>query len=61
MEAAATSWASALLGAVLVPTVHLCDRKELARILALATPRAFITAEEFGRMAGIVWCASALR
>jgi acyl-CoA synthetase len=50
MEAAATFWASAFLGAVLVPIVHFYGRKELAHILASAQPRVFITAEEFGRM-----------
>ena len=50
MEAAATFWASAFLGAVLVPIVHFYGRKELAHILAAARPRVFITAEEFGRM-----------
>jgi acyl-CoA synthetase len=51
MEAAATFWASAFLGAALVPIVHFYGRKELAHILAAAKPRVFITAEEFGRMA----------
>jgi acyl-CoA synthetase (AMP-forming)/AMP-acid ligase II len=50
MEAAATFWASAFLGAVLVPIVHFYGRKELAHILASAQPRVFITAEAFGRM-----------
>jgi acyl-CoA synthetase len=50
MEAAAAFWASAFLGAVLVPIVHFYGRKELAHILASAQPRVFITAEEFGRM-----------
>ena len=50
MEAAAAFWASAFLGAVLVPIVHFYGRKELAHILASARPRVFITAEEFGRM-----------
>jgi acyl-CoA synthetase len=50
MEAAATFWASAFLGAVLVPIVHFYGRKELAHILASARPRVFITAEEFRRM-----------
>jgi acyl-CoA synthetase (AMP-forming)/AMP-acid ligase II len=51
MEAAATFWASAFLGAVTVPIVHFYGRKELAHILSTAKPRVFITAEEFGRMA----------
>jgi acyl-CoA synthetase (AMP-forming)/AMP-acid ligase II len=50
MEAAATFWASAFLGAALVPIVHFYGRKELAHILAAAKPKVFITAEEFGRM-----------
>ena len=50
MEAAASFWASAFLGAVIVPIVHFYGRKELAHILATARPKVFITAEEFGRM-----------
>jgi acyl-CoA synthetase len=50
MEAAATFWTSAFLGAVLVPIVHFYGRKELAHILSSAKPRVFITAQEFGRM-----------
>ena len=50
MEAAATFWAAAFLGAALVPIVHFYGRKELAHILAAARPRVFITAEEFGRL-----------
>ena len=50
MEAAAAFWASAFLGAALVPIVHFYGRKELAHILASAKPRVFITAEEFGRL-----------
>ena len=50
MEAAATFWASLLLGAVVVPIVHFYGRKEIAHILATATPTVFITAAEFGRM-----------
>lgn len=50
MEAAATFWASALLGAVTVPIVHFYRRKELSHILAVAAPRVFITAERFGQM-----------
>jgi acyl-CoA synthetase (AMP-forming)/AMP-acid ligase II len=50
MEAAATFWASALLGAVVVPIVHFYGRKELGYILETARPRVFITATEFGRM-----------
>jgi acyl-CoA synthetase len=50
MEAAASFWASAFLGAVVVPIVHFYGRKELSHILSTARPKVFITAEEFGRM-----------
>jgi acyl-CoA synthetase len=50
VEAAATFWASAFLGAVVVPIVHFYGPKELSYILASAKPRVFITAERFGRM-----------
>ena len=50
MEAAAAFWASALLGAVVVPIVHFYGRKEIAHIVATAAPRVFVTAEHFGRM-----------
>ncbi|MCV7399864.1 AMP-binding protein [Mycobacterium fragae] len=50
MEAAATFWATAFLGAVQVPIVHFYGRKELEYILTSTKPRVFITAEEFGRM-----------
>ena len=49
-EAAVTFWASAVLGAVIVPIVHFYGRKELAHIMASAKPRVFVTAREFGRM-----------
>ncbi|WP_018637470.1 AMP-binding protein [Parafrankia elaeagni] len=50
MEAAATFWASALLGAVVVPVVHFYGRKELGYILERTAPKVFVTAEGFGRM-----------
>jgi acyl-CoA synthetase (AMP-forming)/AMP-acid ligase II len=50
MEAAATFWAAAFLGAVVVPIVHFYGPKELGYILAASKPRVFITAEKFGRM-----------
>ncbi|WP_024804394.1 AMP-binding protein [Nocardia sp. BMG51109] len=50
MEAAATFWASALLGAVVVPIVHFYGRKELTHILGTVRPAVFVTAESFGRM-----------
>jgi acyl-CoA synthetase len=50
MEAAAVFWASAFLGAVVVPIVHFYGRRELAYILGAVQPRVFVTAERFGRM-----------
>ncbi|WP_197374983.1 AMP-binding protein [Mycolicibacterium baixiangningiae] len=50
-EAAMTFWASAFLGAVVVPIVHFYGRKELGHIMATARPKVFITTAEFGRMA----------
>jgi len=50
MEAAATFWASALLGAVVVPIVHFYGRKEVGHIMANARPRVLVTTERFGRM-----------
>ena len=50
MEAAATFWAAAFLGAVVVPIVHFYGPKELRFIFANAKPRVFITVERFGRM-----------
>lgn len=50
MEAAATFWAAAFLGAVVVPVVHFYGDKELSHILRASKAKAFITAEQFGRM-----------
>lgn len=50
MEAAATFWAAAFLGAVVVPIVHFYGRKELGHILTTVRPQVFITTEQFGRM-----------
>ncbi|MGK8506439.1 AMP-binding protein [Nocardia asiatica] len=50
MEAAATFWASALLGAVVVPIVHFYGRKEVAHILDTVRPAVFITAHRFGKL-----------
>ncbi|CAJ1510752.1 AMP-binding protein [[Mycobacterium] burgundiense] len=50
MEAAATFWASAFLGAVVVPVVHFYGPKEVTHILRAADAKVFITAERFGRM-----------
>ncbi|MBW8482675.1 AMP-binding protein [Actinomadura parmotrematis] len=51
MEAAAVFWASAFLGATVVPIVHFYGRKEVGHILTAVRPRVFITAERFGRLA----------
>ncbi|WP_216915847.1 AMP-binding protein [Nocardia noduli] len=50
IEAAAVFWASALLGAVVVPVVHIYRRKELAYIIGAVDPKVFITAEGFGQL-----------
>jgi acyl-CoA synthetase len=50
MEAAAVFWASAFLGAVVVPIVHFYGRKEVGYILRAIEPRVFVTAERFGRL-----------
>ncbi|CUU56263.1 Acyl-CoA synthetase (AMP-forming)/AMP-acid ligase II [Parafrankia irregularis] len=50
MEAAATFWASALLGAVVVPVVHFYGRKEVGYILERTSPKVFVTAQGFGRL-----------
>jgi acyl-CoA synthetase len=50
MEAAAVFWASALLGAAVVPIVHFYGRKEVGYILDAVKPRVFVTTAEFGRM-----------
>lgn len=50
VEAAATFWAAAFLGAVVVPIVHFYGPKELRYILSVSKPRVFITAAAFGRM-----------
>ncbi|WP_436791817.1 AMP-binding protein [Yinghuangia sp. YIM S10712] len=50
VEAAAVFWASAFLGATVVPVVHFYGRKELGYILKSTNPKVFITAESFGRM-----------
>lgn len=49
MEAAAVFWASAFLGAVVVPIVHFYGRKELGYILGAVQPRVFVMAERIGR------------
>ncbi len=50
MEAAAVFWASAFLGAVVVPVVHFYGRKEVTYILDSVAPRVFVTAQRFGRL-----------
>ena len=50
MEAAAVFWASAFLGAAVVPIVHFYGRKEVGYILQTIAPRVFVTAERFGRL-----------
>src|ERR1700754_3479965 len=50
VEAAVSFWASAFLGAVVVPIVHFYGRKELSHIVSTARPKVFITAQVFGRM-----------
>ena len=51
MEAAVVFWASAFLGAVVVPIVHFYGRKEVGYILRAVRPRVFVTAESFGQLA----------
>ena len=50
MEAAAVFWASAFLGAAVVPIVHFYGRKEVGYILQRIVPRVFVTAERFRRL-----------
>jgi acyl-CoA synthetase len=48
MEAAASFWAAALLGAVVVPIVHFYGPKEVRHILGTTRPRVMITSDAFG-------------
>ncbi|MFC9659590.1 AMP-binding protein [Nocardia sp. NPDC127606] len=50
MEAAATFWASAFLGATVVPVVHFYGRRELTHILETVRPKVFATADRFGSL-----------
>ncbi|MEU1511459.1 AMP-binding protein [Streptomyces sp. NPDC005811] len=50
-EAAAVFWASAFLGAVVVPVVHFYGPKEVRYIVEATRPKAFFAAERFGRLA----------
>ncbi|MFF6804092.1 AMP-binding protein [Streptomyces sp. NPDC012616] len=49
MEAASVFWASAFLGAVVVPVVHFYGLKEVRYIVEATRPKAFFAAERFGR------------
>ncbi|MET9214099.1 MULTISPECIES: AMP-binding protein [unclassified Nocardia] len=50
MEAAAVFWASAFLGATVVPVVHFYGRRELTHILESVRPDVFVTADRFGSL-----------
>jgi acyl-CoA synthetase len=50
MEAAATFWATAFLGAVPVPIVHFYGPKEVGFILRQSEARVFVTADRFGHL-----------
>ncbi|MEV0685434.1 AMP-binding protein [Nocardia sp. NPDC050378] len=50
MEAAAVFWASAILGATVVPVVHFYGSRELTHILETVRPDVFVTTERFGSM-----------
>jgi acyl-CoA synthetase (AMP-forming)/AMP-acid ligase II len=50
MEAAATFWAIALLGAVPVPIVHFYGSKEVGFILEQSAARVLVTADRFGHL-----------
>ncbi|PXW35932.1 UNVERIFIED_CONTAM: acyl-CoA synthetase (AMP-forming)/AMP-acid ligase II [Williamsia faeni] len=50
MEAAATFWATSLLGAVIVPVVHFYGPKEMSHIIATTKPKVVITATGFGKL-----------
>lgn len=52
MEAAAVFWASAFLGATVVPVVHFYGRKELAYILGVVAPKVFVTARPMPDLCG---------
>jgi acyl-CoA synthetase len=50
VEAAATFWATAFLGAVPVPIVHFYGSKEVGFILRQSGARVFVTADRFGHL-----------
>ncbi len=49
IEGAATFYAAAMLGAVIVPIVHIYGGRELSYILRESKPRVHVTASRFGR------------
>lgn len=49
VEGVATFYASAILGAVIAPVVHIYGSRELAYILSECQPRVHVTASRFGR------------
>src|SRR5688500_5193246 len=49
VEAGITFWASAYLGAVIVPVVHFYGAKEVGYILDAISPSVVVTADRFGR------------
>lgn len=48
VEAGITFWASAYLGAVIVPVVHFYGAKEVDYILRVTSPKVVVTADRFG-------------
>jgi acyl-CoA synthetase (AMP-forming)/AMP-acid ligase II len=50
VEAAATFWGTALLGAVVVPIVHFYGAKEVRYILEQSEARVLVTADRFGHL-----------
>lgn len=50
VEAGITFWASAYLGAVVVPIVHFYGAKEVRYILRATSPRVIVTPERFGHI-----------
>jgi acyl-CoA synthetase len=50
MEAAATFWAAAFLGATVVPIVHFYGPKEVSFILGEVEPKVFIAPQSFGNL-----------
>ncbi len=50
LEAGVTFWASAYLGAVVIPVVHFYGEKEVGHILRTVRPEVFVSAARFGPM-----------